>query len=168
VPFYRRKKRTRVAPKARSKEEKCITKWCKNRKALKYTRVKMANGMIKVYECFLSTCWKCHAKKLKERHPHTYVLNMIRHSARKRKLPFTLTIAEFKAFCAHTRYLELRGNKPGDYTIDRIDVNEGYHAWNIRVKTHEENSAEGADNTPRWMRGAASTDDQPVNDNEPF
>jgi len=111
---------------------------------------------------------------LKERRPWTYVLNMLRHSARKRKLPFSLTIAEFKAFCLKTGYLERRGNKPGDLTIDRIDWNDGYHIGNIRVLTHAENSDQGADNTRRDVRGAADTDDlaeepeQPVTDNEPF
>lgn len=107
----------------------------------------------------------------KERHPWTYVLNMLRHSARKRNLPFTLTVAQFKEFCAKTGYLERRGNQPGDLTIDRIDWNEGYHIWNLQVLTHEENSEQGADNTPRDARMAdANEPDGPyeVGDNEPF
>jgi len=100
---------------------------------------------------------------LKERRPWTYVLNMIRHSARKRKLDFTLTVATFKEWCLQTGYLEKRGNKPGDLTIDRINWNEGYHIWNLQVLTHEENSGQGADNTPRSERV------DPVDpDNEPF
>jgi len=98
---------------------------------------------------------------------------MLRHSARKRKLPFTLTVAEFKEFCLRTRYLELRGNKPQDLTIDRIDWNEGYHIWNLRVLTHEENSMQGGDNTPREER-MADTDEgeavyeNPVTEDQPF
>lgn len=163
MSFYRRKKRTRKAPLARSKDEKCATKWCRNRKALKYTYYRSASGAVIKYENYLSHCWKCRAKMLLERHPATYCLNMLRHSARKRKLPFTITLAQFKAFCAQTGYLERRGNSPDSLTIDRVDVNKGYHIENIRVLTHEENSAQGADNTPRWMRGTESVDD-----NEPF
>lgn len=169
----RNRKRWKKAPLARTKEEKCATKWCRNRKAAKITRYKSASGKIIVYEGFLKVCWKCHAKKLRDTRPWTYVLNMLRHSARKRKLPFTLTIAEFRQFCAETGYLEKRGNKPDSLTIDRKDHNEGYHLWNIQVMTHAENSEQGADNTPRSERGCADTDDaaeaaEPVNDNEPF
>lgn len=99
---------------------------------------------------------------LKERQPATYVLNMLRHSARKRNLPFTLTLAEFKVFCQQTGYLERRGNQPGDLTIDRIDWNYGYSIDNIQVLTHEENSDQGADNTPRDQRVVAEVDDENV------
>ena len=95
---------------------------------------------------------------LKERRPWTYVLNMLRHSARKRKLPFTLTVAQFKKFCEETGYLESRGNKPGSMTIDRIDWDEGYHIWNLQVLTHEENSEQGADNKRRDERGVEEGD----------
>ena len=112
---------------------------------------------------FLKECWKCRSRLLKQRRPWTYVLNMIRHSARKRKLAFTLTVESFKTWCIQTGYLEKRGNKPGDLTIDRINWNEGYHIWNLQVLTHEENSEQGADNTPRDKRV------DPVDpDNEPF
>jgi len=125
-----------------------VTKWCRNRRALK------TNGYL------LQHCWKCRSRMLKERQPATYVLNMLRHSAKKRKLPFTLTVESFKEFCLQTGYLERRGNQPDDLTIDRIDWNDGYHIHNIRVLTHEENSEQGGDNTPREMR-------EPDNDNEP-
>ncbi len=83
---------------------------------------------------------------------------MLRHSARKRKLPFTLTVKEFEQFCLETGYLELRGKKADDMTIDRKDWDEGYHIWNIQVMTHAENSAQGADNMPRDERAAANDD----------
>ena len=88
---------------------------------------------------------------------------MLRHSARKRKLPFTLTLAEFTEFCRQTKYLERRGNKPGDLSIDRKDWNEGYHIWNLQVMEFMENSEQGADNRTREERGAAVEDE-----NEPF
>ncbi len=150
--WYRRRKRKRKAAQARSKEEKCLTKYCRNRRPVKVTRYVSASGKVIVYESTLPYCWKCKARRLKQRYPWTYVLNMIRHSARKRKLPCTLTVPEFKEFCLQTGYLEKRGNKPDDLTIDRRDWNEGYHIWNICVKTHAENSAQGADNTPRDER----------------
>jgi hypothetical protein len=158
----RSRKRPKKAPLARTKKEKCTTKWCRNRKAEKITRYKSVSGKIIVYTGFLDVCWKCKSKRLKERHTYTYVLNMLRHSARKRKLPFTLTLDQFKEWCLQTGYLERRGTEPTDLTIDRIDWNDGYHVHNIRVITHEENCKQGADNTPRAERI------KPDPDNEPF
>lgn len=99
---------------------------------------------------------------------------MLRQSARRRKLPFTITLAEFKVFCARTDYLARRGNQPGNLTVDRVDWNEGYHIWNLRVLTHRENSEQGVDNTPREQRGCADDDGQtvvynpPSDNSEPF
>ena len=101
----------------------------------------------------------------REKHPHAYVLNALRASARKRKLPFTITLAQFKEFCAKTGYMELRGHGAGFYTVDRIDSNKGYHANNIRILEFLANCEGGADNTPRNERGAEQTVPE---DNEPF
>jgi len=163
----RQKKKTSVL--ARTPEEKCVSRWCRNRRARHSTYHRNAAGQLVKYVCLLKHCWKCRARQLKKKHPCTYVLNMLRHSARKRNLAFTITLAEFKAFCTETRYLELRGNRPGDLTIDRKDWNEGYHIWNIQVLTHAENSAQGADNTPRTDRGGDGVaNTEPVEEDQPF
>ncbi len=126
--MYRRKKRTRVAPKARSKEEKCAAKFCRNKRAVNNT------GRM------LRLCWKHRSKQLKERHPETYVLNAIRQQAKKRKIPFTITLAQFRAWCAETGYITSRGTTPDAATIDRKNHDEGYHIWNIQILSHAENS----------------------------
>ena len=153
----RRRKKWKKAPQARSKQDKCITKWCRNRRAQK------SNGY------YLKHCWKCRSRMFKKNCPATYVLNMLQHSARKRDLAFTLTLAQFKEFCFKTGYLEHRGCQPDALTVDRINRNEGYHIWNLRVLTHEENSRQGADNAPR---DTADTDEPTtpyeIPDDEPF
>ncbi len=68
---------------------------------------------------------------------------MIRRGARRRKLPFSLTLAQFQQFCAETGYIELRGTQRDSLTIDRINHEEGYHIWNIKVATHIDNSMAG-------------------------
>lgn len=141
--MYRRRKRTRKAPQARTKEEKCQTKWCKNRKASKVTYYRSPSGKVIRYENFLNHCWKCRSKKLKERRPETYVLNAIRQRARARGLPFDITLDQFRKWCQETRYLELRGRTPDALTIDRIDHDKGYHIWNIQVKSFQENCTNG-------------------------
>lgn len=149
-----------------------MTKWCHNKRAEKKTVYTNKQGKTKVYTNYLRHCWKCRSRRLKEVHPATYVLNMLRHSARKRKLPFTLTLAEFKAFCERTGYLERRGNKAEDLTIDRINWDDGYHINNLRVLTHAENSAQGADNRPRDQRSDADETgaqyQEPESDDQPF
>lgn len=141
--MWYRKKRTRVAPKARSKEEKCATKRCRNRKAAKKTRYKSPSGEVIIYDNFLRHCWKCRARMFKESQPATYVLNALRNRARKRKIPFTITLVQFREWCVATRYLELRGRNPDSATIDRIDHDKGYHIWNIQIKTFLENCTNG-------------------------
>jgi len=148
----RNRHRWKKAAKATGKAEKCSTKWCRNKKAKRTAVYKLKDGTSKEYVSYLRLCWKCRSRQMKQRHPETYVLNMLRHSARKRDLPFTITLAEFKAFCAKTGYLQQRGNQPEDLTIDRIDWNEGYHIDNLRVLTHDENSAQGGDNRTRAER----------------
>lgn len=155
----RNRKRWKKAALATCKEDKCATKYCRNKRADKITRYKSQSGRVIVYENKLRHCWKCRARMLKASRPATYVLNMIRHSARKRNLPFTITIAQFQDFCAKTGYLEKRGNKPNDMTIDRKDWDEGYHIWNIQAMTHAENSGQGADNTPREERATVEEGD---------
>jgi len=129
--MYRRKKRTRKAPKARSKAEKCASKYCRNRRAVNNTGRQ------------LNLCWKCRSKQLKLRHPATYVLNALRQRAKKRQVPLTITLAQFRQWCQETGYLETRGQNPDSSTIGRINHNEGYHIWNIRIESHAENSANG-------------------------
>lgn len=58
-------------------------------------------------------------------------------------MPFTITLAQFEAWCRQTGYLEKRGKEPDCATIDRINHDEGYHIWNIELRSHAENSANG-------------------------
>ena len=136
MEYYRRKKKTRVAEKARTKEDKCSEPWCRNKRALNNTGY------------FLARCWKCRSRLLKERNPWTYALNSIRVSAKRRGIAFTITVAEFKDWCIQTKYLELKGQNPDSMTVDRKDRTKGYHIWNIQPMTHAENSAQGVDKTP--------------------
>jgi hypothetical protein len=58
-------------------------------------------------------------------------------------VPFTITLAQFKDWCAKTHYLENTGNQPECATINRINHDEGYHIWNIEILSHAENSEIG-------------------------
>lgn len=133
----RNRRRKRKAPKARSKEEKCVIPWCRNRQPI------TTDGKRK------RVCWRCSSRKFKESRPVTYVLNMIRSGAKRRGIAFSLTLRQFQLWCEETGYLEKRGRAPGSLTVDRRDSSKGYHIWNIQAMSHEENSEQGANNTPR-------------------
>lgn len=71
------------------------------------------------------------------------MLNAIRNRARQRKIPFTITLEEFRQFCHETGYLEKRGREAHSLSIDRKDHDKGYHIWNICVKSFQENCVNG-------------------------
>jgi hypothetical protein len=172
------RKRSRKAPLAINKEEKCVSKWCRNRRAAKITRYKSPSGKIIVYNGFLRHCWKCKSRQMLERHPVTYVLNMLRNRAKQRGVPFTITLSDFKNWCLATNYISLRGRKPNSATIDRVNHDEGYHIWNIQIKSFMENCTNGHTVPDRECKQNESADYDlnspepeyvsPVNDNEPF
>lgn len=120
-----------LPPVGSKKGKICESKWCRNIKGRK------ADGYL------IKHCWKCRSRKLKERRPHTYVLNAIRRSAKKRHLAFTLTLEQFVAFCERTGYMEKRGVESHSLTIDRVNHAKGYHHDNITVTTHFKNSLNG-------------------------
>jgi len=118
-------------PKGSKKGMKCETRYCR--------KFKGKNGAGRLQRI----CNKCKSRLLKTRHPETYVLNMIRNRARKRNIPFSLTLEEFRQFCARTGCLANRGTDPHSGSIDRIDHDEGYHVWNLQVKDYGENCRNG-------------------------
>jgi hypothetical protein len=59
-------------------------------------------------------------------------------------VPFSITLADFKAWCKETGYMETRGMEPTSMTIDRKDHSKGYSIDNIQLMTHLENSTNGA------------------------
>jgi hypothetical protein len=116
---------------------KCKTKWCHGR------RPRGSDGY------YRSLCHKCHSRLLAQRHPATYVLNRIRQGAKRRKIPCTLTLSQFRRWCEETGYLELKGRLSTSATIDRIDSSRGYSIDNIRILSFYENSYQGRDNRRR-------------------
>jgi hypothetical protein len=121
----------------------CETPGCSNPAAVQDHRYWSASGSLVVYRKRLRHCWRCRSAKLRERHPATYVLNAIRNRARKRKLPFSITLSEFKDWCQRTGYLERRGRKGDSLSIGRIDHDLGYSIGNIQTEPYLENCVKG-------------------------
>jgi hypothetical protein len=90
-------------------------------------------------------CHRCRKRAWMLAHPIAYLFDNLRTHARTRRKGFQLTIEEFTAFCAQTRYHELKGLDPDSLTIDRIRPEQGYRKGNIRVLPHLPNSRRRAD-----------------------
>lgn len=108
----------------RSKKRKgiCIDKGCRNKAA------KQNNS--------------CHAhikRRYAEKYPVKYAFQTLRNNAKRRGKEFTITLDQFREFCAKTKILLGRGIQKDSLHIDRIDESGGYSIDNIQVLTNSEN-----------------------------
>ena len=104
------------------KKIKCKTPYCRRKK----------NG-------HRTHCSTCEARRYRKAHPIKYVYDTLKRNAKRRDKIFTITLVDFTEFIAGTDYLERRGRKNENLTIDRIDNNKGYILGNLRVMTNLEN-----------------------------
>ena len=65
---------------------------------------------------------------------------MLKQSARKRMISFTITLKQFKKLCAQTGYMEHKGRYYDCLTVDRIIPELGYTIENVQVISRQENS----------------------------
>lgn len=88
-------------------------------------------------------CRRCKEDRYKATHPYAYSLNKLRNNARRRGIPFDLTLEEWIMFCDLTGYVDARGRGAEDLTVDRIRSGEGYTLNNIRALTNRKNGRKG-------------------------
>lgn len=111
----------------------------------KYQITKKRKGKCTSYRCVKplvknsNLCHSCKKERFKLNNPVKYAWMVLRNNAKRRKKDFSLTLEEFKLFCVKTKLLVGRGIEKDSWHIDRIDEDEGYHAWNIQVLTNSEN-----------------------------
>ena len=80
--------------------------------------------------------WLCHThynQYRKDQDPASYYYYHLLMNAKARKIPFSLTLPEFREFCERTGYLAVKGRNKNAGQIDRIRSTEGYHASNIQL-----------------------------------
>jgi hypothetical protein len=90
-------------------------------------------------------CSGCLMLRWRTNHPERSAYSAIKESARKRKIFFSLTFKEFSDWARKHNYVDNRGRASGDFHVDRIRDEEGYHLGNIQVLT-------AADNTRKELR----------------
>lgn len=104
------------------------------------------NGRCSAYGCYRvpegnrTLCNTCRSRKIRTEDPERYAYNNLRSSARKRGIPFTLTLEQFRKFCVQTEYMNGKGLGKKSYTVDRIREGEGYHIDNIQCLTRSQNT----------------------------
>lgn len=99
-------------------------------------------------------CSCCAMKEWRAKNPLGAHFNWLKRSAEKRRVPFLLTLEEFRVWCVQTSYLQLVGVNA--MSCDRIDPERGYEPGNIRILSYRENARLGAIHSWRKRKGVAS------------
>lgn len=68
----------------------------------------------------------------------------IKDRARRNKIPFTITLPQYREIIAGTEYTNRRGRRAWNLHIDREDATKGYEPGNCRVLLAAANCAKGA------------------------
>lgn len=85
-------------------------------------------------------CSTCLSRQTKETNPFLYFFNALRNNAKRRGIPFLLSLSEFKNFAVETDYIKKKGTSQKSLTIDRLNDQIGYHIDNIQVLTNSQNA----------------------------
>lgn len=87
-------------------------------------------------------CEKCRKRQWREKHPIRSKFIDKKANAKRRKIPFALTLQDFERFCLDTGYHQKSGRTAGAMSIDRPnnDHSIGYRPDNIQALTVSQNS----------------------------
>lgn len=118
---------------------------------------KEPNGQI----CYVyyPICCGCESRRWRLNNPKKNAYKELKHSAKRRNIPFTITFGQFLTLIENTDYIDRKGNKSHSLIIDRIQQRVGYEFGNLRIISKGHNSGKG--NIERAIP-------DPINDNEPF
>lgn len=84
-------------------------------------------------------CEKCRRRDWVKNNPERDKFNNLKGNAKRRKIPFNLSFAEFKLFCDQNDYVSKVGRSKTSMTIERIRRHEGYQFDNLQALTNTEN-----------------------------
>lgn len=92
-----------------------------------------------------SLCHRCTMRRWRAENPINAQFHRLKAKAKKRRIPFTLTLEDFREFCQATGYAERVGcGDPADLQCDRIDARLGYSRDNIQALAFLDNARKGA------------------------
>lgn len=85
-------------------------------------------------------CSTCRCKETRYNNELRYVYLTTLHNAKRRNIPFLMSIEDFKILCEVTGYLHKRGIGAEDATLEREENDIGYVMGNVSVIPKSENS----------------------------
>ena len=88
-------------------------------------------------------CHKHYARKRRVEKPIETRFFQFKGNAKARNKDFSITLAQFRAFCQRTEYLS-KGQRGQNATIDRRCNAQGYHIFNIQLLTNKQNASKGS------------------------
>ncbi len=104
-------------------------------------------GFCRVQECTdkrtrdFPFCFKHRSQIARYRDPVLHQYHRLKQAAKTRRIPFSLTMEEWRAWCRQTGYAHNRTGERADLpSVDRKDDTQGYHIGNIQVLTVSQNS----------------------------
>lgn len=89
-------------------------------------------------------CHKHYRRKRRIIDPVYCRYNNFKGNAKKRNIPFFVTLKEFTKFCYDNNYIVKKGNRGQNATIDRRCNAHGYHIWNMQLLTNRQNARKGS------------------------
>lgn len=85
-------------------------------------------------------CYRCEHQNRIKKNPIKYYYGVARRNAKRRGVPFLLTLEEYTEFVNRNGYMEMKGRDKYSLCMDRIDNNKPYQVDNIRAITMQANS----------------------------
>jgi hypothetical protein len=84
-------------------------------------------------KCVGKLCSTHRSQKCRESDPVRYSYNNLRNNSKRRNIPCTITLDEYREFCTGVKYIGFSGRASESLTIDRKKNWLGYTKDNIQV-----------------------------------
>jgi hypothetical protein len=137
------------------------------KKGTGYCCVKFCRGKAKKKSHNGNFCRRCRDRRYALSNPVSYAWDKLRYSAKRRSIPFSLTIEEFRVFCEETGYIQQKGKTSTCLSIDRVDATKGYSIGNIQTLTQSENGRKA--HVDKKLAGYRQPEMEPApDDGDPF
>lgn len=101
-------------------------------------------GVCAVSRCTRKThgralCSTHRSQKCRLQDPVKYAWQNLKTNAKRRNIPFTITLEQFRQWCHRVTYIGFSGRSADSWTVDRIHNDIGYHIDNIQVLQNKNN-----------------------------
>jgi hypothetical protein len=88
-------------------------------------------------------CSTCRSRKSRAKDIIKHAYNNKKSDAKRRGIPFTITLAYFRRFCYRYKFVKNMGRTAHSYSVDRKKNHLGYIPGNIQALTISQNASKG-------------------------